>query len=366
MTSTNRSIFAIACVALFGVVGCSRPGSPTDPTASNALTPGATITGIVNGGGTPSTSSSPGVRSAGMTVTIDGTELSAALDGSGAFTLSGVPSGDAKLRFKGGNVSATAVLAGVRADQLIEIQVSLNGATATIVNELRSSKVQLCHRSDGQGYHLIDVSVSAEPAHRAHGDGEIGDPVPGTLTKVFNSNCEPAGRGVNIEKLTNGQDADDAPGPSITVGAPITWTYIVTNTGLVPLTGIAVVDNKGVAVNCGLQTTLAVGASMTCTATGIAVLGPYTNIGTVTASSSAGARTDSDPSHYLGVAVVDDGDSVKVSLCHREGNGSYHLINVSINAEPAHRAHGDGKPGESVPSQPGMIFGSSCAVIATP
>ena len=33
----------------------------------------------------------------------------------------------------------------------------------------------------------------------------------------------------------------------------------------------------------------------------------------------------------------------KVQLCHKTGNGSYHSIEVSINAEPAHRAHGDGK-----------------------
>ena len=36
----------------------------------------------------------------------------------------------------------------------------------------------------------------------------------------------------------------------------------------------------------------------------------------------------------------------KADVCHLEGNGFYHLINVSVNALPAHLAHGDGIPGE--------------------
>lgn len=31
----------------------------------------------------------------------------------------------------------------------------------------------------------------------------------------------------------------------------------------------------------------------------------------------------------------------KVTICHREGNGSSHAITVSIHAVPAHLAHGD-------------------------
>jgi hypothetical protein len=31
----------------------------------------------------------------------------------------------------------------------------------------------------------------------------------------------------------------------------------------------------------------------------------------------------------------------KVDVCHRTGNGSFHQINISGNALPAHLAHGD-------------------------
>jgi hypothetical protein len=49
-------------------------------------------------------------------------------------------------------------------------------------------------------------------------------------------------------------------------------------------------------------------------------------------------------------------------LCHRTGNGSYHLIEVSTSAEPAHRAHGDGKIGEAVPGSAGKVFAVGCVV----
>ena len=104
---------------------------------------------------------------------------------------------------------------------------------------------------------------------------------------------------VDIEKSTNGQDADTAPGPELAVGTPVTWTYQVTNTGNTALTGITVTDDQVVAVTCD-QTTLAVAETMTCTATGTATQGQYTNLGTVTTTQGA---TDNDASHYLGIST---------------------------------------------------------------
>lgn len=40
----------------------------------------------------------------------------------------------------------------------------------------------------------------------------------------------------------------------------------------------------------------------------------------------------------------------KVDICHYDKDaGTYHRINVSQNAEPAHMRHGDAKPGDAVP-----------------
>jgi hypothetical protein len=171
---------------------------------------------------------------------------------------------------------------------------------------------------------------------------------------------------LTIEKLTNGDDADFAPGPTVAIGSAVNWTYIVTNVGTVDLTEVAVEDDQGVVVSCS-ATTLAPQASMTCTGSGVAVAGQYANVGTATATWNAmtpagpvtGPAEASDPSHYFG---GDEEEGPKVTLCHKTGAGFYNLINVSINAEPAHLAHGDGKPGEAVPGLPGKSFTASCGV----
>lgn len=115
---------------------------------------------------------------------------------------------------------------------------------------------------------------------------------------------------IAIEKSTNGEDADDPTGPSIPTGQPVNWLYEVTNIGNVPLIDVTVIDDQGVAVSCP-ATTLAPGATMDCTASGVAVAGQYANLGTVTGQpvdfapdpQSLGALvSDEDPSHYIGSA----------------------------------------------------------------
>ena len=350
MQTTTRTLAVAASLAFLTVAGCGG-GSPTEPTGAPGVA-GATIAGIVNGAaaGAPS----------GLTVTVVGTNLSAPVENAGQFRLAGVPSGNVELLFKASAVNATARLSNVGQEEMIEIQVNLSGSTATIVNEVRSGKVSLCHSTGNGSYHLIEVSVSAEPAHRAHGDAKIGEPVPGDATKVFDSECRPVGASVRIKKSTNGEDADQAPGPTIAVGSPVTWQYVVTNTGTVGLTDVRVTDDRNVTVSCPGMT-LPVGQSMTCSGSGVATAGQYRNVGTVRAQAGAVLVTSSDASHYLGQAPNEE-QGPKVQLCHRTGNGSYHLIEVSVNAEPAHRAHGDGKIGDAVPGSPGKVFDSGCNV----
>ncbi len=115
---------------------------------------------------------------------------------------------------------------------------------------------------------------------------------------------------IDIEKATNGVDADNPTGPEITVGGLVTWSYVVTNNGQVALSGIQVSDDNGTPGDTGddfdvtcPQTDLAVTESMTCTpVTGTATLGQYANIATVVDNQGDGSTvTDEDPSHYLGV-----------------------------------------------------------------
>lgn len=352
MPAKTRVLLTVSCLAVlaFSLARCGGSSSPTSPTGSTS----AVVAGTVN--------RSSGGAAAGLTVSVVGASASAAVQSSGAFELSGVPAGSVQLRFKDATVDAMAQLQNVAADERIQIQVSVSTSTATIVAEERSTtaKVSLCHAEGNGSYHLIEVSVSAEPAHRAHGDAKVGEPVPADPTRTFNQDCRPTGASIRIKKWTNGQDADDAPGPTIAVGATVSWDYIVTNTGTTALTGVLVTDDRGVRVSCPTAN-LAAGQSMTCTGAGTATAGQYVNVGTAAGDWSGGRVTSTDRSHYFGQAAVDQ-EGPKVELCHRTGNGSYHLIEVSTSAEPAHRAHGDGKIGEAVPGSPGKVFAAGCAV----
>lgn len=78
--------------------------------------------------------------------------------------------------------------------------------------------------------------------------------------------------GVGIQALVNGVDANSGPGPYIAEDSTITWTYVVTNTGNVPLNSVSVTNTGGVIIDCGGQKnlvpgSLSPGASATCTAT---------------------------------------------------------------------------------------------------
>lgn len=164
--------------------------------------------------------------------------------------------------------------------------------------------IEICHWSEEEGaYEAISLPERAEDAHRDHGDGQVGEAVPGMSGYVFGEDCQPETAGVpaiDIEKSTNGHDADLPPGPTLTVGDNVQWSYVVTNTGSAPLTDVTVSDDQAVTVTCP-KTTLAVGEFITCSGNGTASLGQYANLGTVTATGPGAVQVqDVDPSHYFG------------------------------------------------------------------
>jgi len=105
---------------------------------------------------------------------------------------------------------------------------------------------------------------------------------------------------VDLEKATNGEDADRPRGPEIPVGSTVTWTYVVTNTGSEPLWGIYLYDDREGRITCPARY-LDIGKSMTCTASGTARAGQYANTAWVTAWGYTTMVKDTDPSHYYGV-----------------------------------------------------------------
>ena len=146
---------------------------------------------------------------------------------------------------------------------------------------------------------------------------------------------------ISIEKLTNGENADDAPGPHIPIGDPVEWTYEVQNTGNVTLTGITVVDDNGtpgdsaddITICSGI--TLDPGDSSTFTASGTAVAGQYGNIATATGDYDGHTYSDTDPSHYYGF-IPDCADyDVEYLEASFNGTNTSFTYRVSANSSPA-------------------------------
>lgn len=259
--SAHRQLHLL-CAALFvlATVACSG-SSPMAPDGSPTSTGGQPA--IIEGTVVPASSASSGMSgdtlgggsadsTAGLTVRIVGTAHAATVSDAGNFTFASVPPGHVRLQFTSASVNATAELGTVAPSEVIQIQVQISPTSAVIVSQEREGKVSLCHAEGNGSYRMISVAREAEAAHRAHGDGKVGDAVPGRPGNVFNASCEP-------------------------VGPPVSVTP-------------------------------------------------------------------------------------KVTLCHKTGNGKYVEITVSVDAEPAHRAHGDAKIGEAVPGNAGKVFGTGCSV----
>src|SRR5205807_7933126 len=116
---------------------------------------------------------------------------------------------------------------------------------------------------------------------------------------------------IHIVKFVNGQDADSPTGPHVPAGSTVTFTYVVTDTGNVPLANVVVTDDKlgpitsftGDSNGNGL---LDLTETWTYTQTAIAVAGQQTNTGTVTgqdANNPPGTTvTDNNPANYFGGA----------------------------------------------------------------
>lgn len=140
---------------------------------------------------------------------------------------------------------------------------------------------------------------------------------------------------ISISKLTNGVET-----PTVLAGSTVIWTYLVTNTGNAPLTGISVVDNMEALVSCP-ETSLAVAGQMTCSASGTAIIGNYSNIGTASGSYETQTVTASDSSGYFGAnpkisilkgpktQLVIEGDTATFTIAVTN-TGNVDLTNISV------------------------------------
>jgi uncharacterized protein DUF5666 len=134
-----------AIVVAIVIAACGDSSSSLTGPSRNG-TSGATITGRVNGvsvrstapslnGLTSTTASTTSATT--LRVTIQGTNISTTVDGTGQFAMTGVPPGNVTLTFTGEGISASITLNNVQAGDEIRIEVRLNGSSARIDAETR-------------------------------------------------------------------------------------------------------------------------------------------------------------------------------------------------------------------------------------
>ncbi|MGI9641219.1 MAG: DUF7507 domain-containing protein, partial [Acidimicrobiia bacterium] len=130
---------------------------------------------------------------------------------------------------------------------------------------------------------------------------------------------------LSIEKETNGEDADQPPGPSVPVGDAVVWTFAVTNTGDVPIWDISVEDDRRDDVVCdgqeNGQIALEPGASVSCTSESRSFYAvnhfQHDNTATATGTSELGTVVATDPSHYkptIGCPFTQGEDNIVIDL----------------------------------------------------
>jgi hypothetical protein len=153
----------------------------------------------------------------------------------------------------------------------------------------------------------------------------VGDPIVFLEPQSANNDANYFGAlpAIQIQNYVTGFDADAATGPYLKTGNSAEFSFVVTNTGNVPLTNIVVSDDVlGVITSCvdesdGSVTlagyTLAVGAGIRCTRFATVEAGAHANLGSVTAigpntldengASVPGIEVSADdPAHYFGVS----------------------------------------------------------------
>ena len=128
-----------------------------------------------------------------------------------------------------------------------------------------------------------------------------GGPVTDTASaEVIVTQPQPA---IDIEKFVNGDDADIAPGVSAEIGAPLVFSFVVSNTGDDALSDVIVLDDVLGAITCPAAA-LAPDESMTCTPVTQSQVGfaVAMNTARVTGVGTTGTTvTDADVAYHHGV-----------------------------------------------------------------
>jgi hypothetical protein len=218
--------------------------------------------------------------------------------------------------------------------QILLFKVKLDDCTYQELPQTESRSLQLTFGTDGNlyGYNLaLDNFRIVNPDDGSTSAGPTYTP-PANLADIASPAPAPK---VELVKKTNGVDGADE---DILIGATVTWTYEVTNAGQVPLTDIAVTDDQVASTDIICDDTddadnvidaLAVGDTATCEASGVAVEGPYTNVGTAEVTFDERTVNDTDSDSYNGsppaalLAIDEDSMGLYVKVSKTGGTVNY-------------------------------------------
>jgi hypothetical protein len=140
-------LFLLAAGLSATIIACGGDSSPVSAPDAPTVAPmppagGATIAGTVVGG-TAASGDVGASSAAGLKVSVTGTTLQATTDPAGRFTLSGVPSGQAELRFQGPGVDARLPVEGLQNGQTMALTVRVSGNSASCVDDGDENEVEL-------------------------------------------------------------------------------------------------------------------------------------------------------------------------------------------------------------------------------
>jgi len=117
-----------------------------------------------------------------------------------------------------------------------------NGNNLLDVNEIWTYELVQPASTIGQYNNVADVTGTPSDPNGDPVPGPNGNPLP-PETDDDPSHYYGVDPGIQVEKSTNGQDADTPTGPYIGQGGTVTWTYVATNVGNVPLANVVLNDN---------------------------------------------------------------------------------------------------------------------------
>ncbi|MDH4147446.1 MAG: hypothetical protein OEY23_20000 [Acidimicrobiia bacterium] len=177
-------------------------------------------------------------------------------------------------------VVTTSGSASAKGSKVIQYEfVFVNGQTITGTADDNTAFLAGAGGTDADNPSGMNVHVSCSDSFTG-GWGEKDGPVQGVDTawqiasytivkgdKTCGDSFVPTPQGepaIDIEKSVNGEDADVPPGPQLSLGSSATFGYVVTNSGELPLTSVAVTDPDFGAIGCP-KDSLAPAESMTCT-----------------------------------------------------------------------------------------------------